>query len=307
MASVLGSDESLAAGVKRIATEEIAGAIEDISDPARDVHEVVHEFRKRCKKIRGLLRLVRPAFGDFDAENGWYRDRSRVLSTLRDATSMQECLAALTGRYARELGDDPFPATRAWLEHRKRDVTADEEARTRLRRIAGELPAAMERVAGWDLASLDAAAMAAGMTRTYKRARHAMARSAAEPTDAQFHEWRKRVKYYWHQTGFIAPAWPPVFSALHDETKRLSDLLGDDHDLAVFRETLAAERDAADAAPALLALIETRSEELRTAAMALGRRLFAEEPAEHAGHIEGILAAFADEIPGARGGEDCAG
>jgi hypothetical protein len=59
----------------------------------------------------------------------------------------------------------------------------------------------------------------------------------------------------------------------------LSDLLGDDHDLALLRETLQ------NAGPALavevdsvLALLDHRRAQLQTQAMLLGERLYAEKP-----------------------------
>jgi hypothetical protein len=72
--------------LRRIAREEIGAAIEDI-DSAADLHEAVHEVRKRLKRIRGLLRLFRPAFPAYFAENAWFRDEAARLSELGDATS----------------------------------------------------------------------------------------------------------------------------------------------------------------------------------------------------------------------------
>jgi hypothetical protein len=58
------SDGPVQDGVRRIAVDQIDAAIAELDDKALDVHETVHQIRKRCKKLRGLIRLVRPAFAD---------------------------------------------------------------------------------------------------------------------------------------------------------------------------------------------------------------------------------------------------
>lgn len=55
-------DDTVEAGMRRIAAEQIERAIAEIDDTGLDRHETVHQVRKRCKKVRGLVRLVRPAF-----------------------------------------------------------------------------------------------------------------------------------------------------------------------------------------------------------------------------------------------------
>jgi hypothetical protein len=64
-----------------------------------------------------------------------------------------------------------------------------------------------------------------------------------------------------------------------DEAHRLSDLLGDDHDLALLATTVAGDESEikADVDP-VIALIEHRRGQLQTEAFFLGERLFAERP-----------------------------
>ena len=77
------SDTSVERGVRRIAVEQIDKAISEIQEP--DVTEAVHNVRKRCKKLRALIRIVRYAFDDYKAENASFRDAARSLAVLRDA------------------------------------------------------------------------------------------------------------------------------------------------------------------------------------------------------------------------------
>ena len=54
------SDPSLSAGVRRIARGQVEEAIAELDDPALEAGDAIHQVRKRCKKLRGLVRLVRP-------------------------------------------------------------------------------------------------------------------------------------------------------------------------------------------------------------------------------------------------------
>ena len=55
-------------GIRRLAVELINDAIACADGKGRDVHGTVHSLRKSCKKLRGLIRLVRPVFDDYQAE-----------------------------------------------------------------------------------------------------------------------------------------------------------------------------------------------------------------------------------------------
>jgi hypothetical protein len=75
--------------------------------------------------------------------------------------------------------------------------------------------------------------------------------------------------------------WPDMIRLHRGSADKLSDLLGDDHDFAVFRQTLlddAGKFVSETDVHALLGLIDRRRAELHAAARPLGERLFAEKP-----------------------------
>ncbi|MFG0333894.1 MAG: CHAD domain-containing protein, partial [Maioricimonas sp. JB049] len=91
--------ESIPHGLGRIAVEQIDKAVREIKDHALGRHDVVHQVRKRFKKIRGLVRIVRPALGNqYGPINTWYRDAGRTLSEIRDATTLIETFDRLADR-----------------------------------------------------------------------------------------------------------------------------------------------------------------------------------------------------------------
>ena len=119
--------DHLAKEVRRIARKQVEGAILDVRDRDHDDPETVHEIRKRCKKVRGLLRLVRPALGGtYDIENAHFRDAARSLSPLRDAHTALVAYDSLLDHYRREVRRASLAAIRRHLvqveERTKRDT-----------------------------------------------------------------------------------------------------------------------------------------------------------------------------------------
>ena len=56
MAFQLEATESVRKGVKRIVAKQLDNALQELGAPNRD--EVVHEIRKRFKRIRAVLRIL---------------------------------------------------------------------------------------------------------------------------------------------------------------------------------------------------------------------------------------------------------
>jgi CHAD domain-containing protein len=145
-----------------------------------------------------------------------------------------------------------------------------------------------QRSLDWPLDDLSFDHLAAGLRRVYRRGHRAMALSYEDPQPDHFHEWRKRVKYLWHQLELLEPAWPGVLAAFADETHDLSDLLGDEHDRTVL-ETMIRERpdlvEDPDVGRNLAVALDDQRAELRTAARPLGAKIYAESPEQFTGRI----------------------
>ncbi len=81
-------------------------------------------------------------------------------------------------------------------------------------------------------------------TRVYRRARCAFEAACEEKNAENLHEWRKLVKYLWHQMQYPRRIGRWALAKHGNELHKLSDDLGDDHDLAVLSEW-SEERNAA--------------------------------------------------------------
>ena len=78
-------DNTVEDGMRRIALDQIDKAMRDATNTRPNPGERIHQARKRCKKLRGLIRLCRPAFDTYEVENAALRDAAGALSFLRDA------------------------------------------------------------------------------------------------------------------------------------------------------------------------------------------------------------------------------
>jgi CHAD domain-containing protein len=283
MAFRLKNGESVGKGIKRLARRQVEAALAELrSGSGRD--EPIHDARKRFKRVRALLRLVRDELGEkvYRRENTSLRDAGRPLTEVRDAKVLLEALDALEEHFADQVAAGAFDEVRKGLETRRKAV------RKRVLKEEGALPAVVEAVAeardrlpGWRVSHKGWAALGGGLKGLYKQGLRATDAALADPSTENLHGWRKQAKYLWHQLQVLEPVWPGLMDELGNQFHELTQLLGDEHDLAVLRETVTAGPSAFggdSALEALLALIDRRREELRQEAFPLGRRLYADRP-----------------------------
>lgn len=205
-------------GIRRVAREELEAAVSALCGRG-DLHDALHDARKRLKKVRAVLRLVRDDIGDgrYRAENVFYRDRGRDLAGVRDARVAVETLDALRSRYVRELGVDPFAVPGRRLARRFEDLSRRHlEQERRHEHVAAALESSLRRVEEWPVCEDRFETIAPGLRRVYARGRRSRRNAAADPTLERCHEWRKRVKYLWYHVRLLEGAWPEVLGGLAD-------------------------------------------------------------------------------------------
>lgn len=239
-------------------------------DPATQIHAM----RKTVKKLRGLLRLVRPVMRDFKAENAALRDAGRSIADLRAAEVMLKT-AELLGR---DLTEDQRAQLVAPFA-RLRDAAVDPAVLdAQVRAFALALGQVADRAPGWKIKGKGFDALAPGLIRTWSEAQTALQTARANPAPDHLHDWRKRVKDHWYQAQLLAPVWPAMTAphvALVDD---LGETLGQLNDLADFAPRAAALAIGPGLHEALTARIAARRTALQDHAFAMGRPLFAEPP-----------------------------
>ncbi|WP_456269186.1 CHAD domain-containing protein [Kushneria sp. AK178] len=279
MAYRLEMSETTSRGLARIAAEQIDRARRDIAK--RDTVAGIHKLRQRCKRVRAILRLARPALGKHYArENRRFRDLARAVGGPRDEQVLIDTFDALMVAHKGRLDRRQFTPTRQQLLGRHQRALAA-TALPEMAWIDAELVRAREAIDDWAPAIDRFKALRDGLTQTGARARQAMQRADGASDEACFHEWRKQVKYHRHHCELLVNVWKAPMKARAGEAHRLADLLGEEHDLAMLAQALSDPEAAAqgrDKTATLLEMIAERREGLQREALLLGRRLFAEKP-----------------------------
>ncbi|HEY8001021.1 MAG TPA: CHAD domain-containing protein [Solirubrobacterales bacterium] len=284
----LKARESEAAGIRRVAHERIEDAVGRLRDRSADPAKAVHEARKDVKKLRSTLRLVRPVIGDsvYRRENERFRDAARALSDARDTQVRAQTTEALGERFA----DDPPPG--GWAALRAAVAGGEQTASGELGRLREQAAAEIERgdeeVERWPLGDDGFELLRPGLDRAYARGRKSFRAARAEPTDEALHEFRKRSKDLWYHLRLLRTGWPQVLEATAEQAHRLTDRLGDDHDLAVLGADLERGFESLTAGQRqhLRGLLERRRRELQGQAFGYAERLFAEKPKQFVRRIE---------------------
>jgi CHAD domain-containing protein len=268
-------------GVRRICQQQTSTALELLSGKKLSDADV-HAARKELKKARATLRLLRAGLseGVYERENSALRDAARPLSAARDGRVMLETLDGLVEDYG-------APARAVALENFRKALGRERRQARRavtqamIQRSSRSLRQICERSARWRIADRGWPIMGSGLRRIYNNGRDALAVARSGRTVEDLHEWRKQVKYLWHQLQVLDPIWPGLIGELADQAHKLANYLGDDHDLAMLRGKILEHADAfADAGcEALLALVDRRRDQLQEKAFLLGERIYEEKPA----------------------------
>lgn len=278
MAYKFRADEPVRDAILRSSREQLDKAVSELSEGINeDPVKAVHKARKAIKKERSLLRLARGTMTSSQRrrENAALRDAARALSATRDADVMLASVDALSERFAGQLPARTFNAIRKRLKARR--GAGDQEALDR--HALPELGAVRLRADDWRLRRGGWKALEPGLLRTYKRGRKGAKVARRSRRSEDLHDWRKRVKDLWYHERLLAPTCGPAVRGQAKELDRLSDLLGDDHDLAVLRQELTDEVSAVPVdLDAVLKLIDHRRDELQTEALRIGERVYAESP-----------------------------
>lgn len=272
MAFAFDPGDPVPAQFRRIATDQIEAAMAAI-DAGENPEETVHDVRQRCKKLRGLLQLIRPRFKGWRRENKAIRDLAAVLSATRDNTVLAETLAGLLGEKSSR-----HPVMVALSKHIKAQGSGADYT-SAIAECRGGMDQLHARAKDWSVKGDDFASLSEGFSDTYTRMKKAMKTARDTPTDENFHAWRKQAKYHLYQLSLLRRSAPDIVKGQSDIAKELADLLGKHHDLAVLTDVLKGEAFSTIAkTPTVIDEAGRRQDAQEVEAFALGLQLVAERP-----------------------------
>jgi CHAD domain-containing protein len=271
--------EPLPDGLKRVFREQIESALELCRHPAKQRGVTVHEVRKHLKKLRAAMRLAITEVGKarHAREDCCVRKIGRLVSDLRDAQVRLQTLIQLRDETAKGPEDNPFPRIEELLSLERESFSAafagwQKQAIPQLERVKA-------RLLKWPLQCLTWKQICGAVEKIYKRGQRGLAKTIKDPDPENFHAWRKRVKDLWYQLRILQPLNRMVLPEMAHDAEVLGELLGREHDLGFLWARLEKEcgdETLADELAQLEKLIRKRGKRLRTNALELGRRFYAE-------------------------------
>ena len=287
-------DETVGDAFRRIARTQSDKALDEVGSAAANPadEDAIHDCRKRCKKLRGLIRLVRPALDQatYRAANEAFRDAARELSGLRDAQALLATFDSVVAVPSEPPRLDDFESVRAELVRRAgAEPDGDDAGASTFERAGDLLRAGHDLVVDADLHADGWGAVRGGLAQTYRRGRDALEVVYDDPTPDNFHELRKRAKYSWYHLRLLGPSAPAILDPLAKQFERLAEGLGDAHDLAVLRVQLDDDPDSFGGEAtvhAALELLDQHREKLEHDGVSLAEQLYAEPPKPFARRLE---------------------
>ena len=269
-------DGNVERGLRRIAIEQIDKALLEASAPQAEFDATVHQLRRRCKNLRGLLRIVRPELKAFKAEDAAVASTASRLSQARDAAVMVATFDSLVAETPDAGG---LAQLRDVLTERGRGLTLHIDEQALLREFCEAVLAMRERAGRWSLKRKKFGAIAGGVEDTYRRMRQSMREAAADGSSETLHAWRKQAKYHRNHMLLLRRHAPDMLNGRIKLLAELADLLGQHHDLAMLVEVLNGRVAGASAAMnSIVDLANARQHSLGEQAFALGRQIAAEKP-----------------------------
>ncbi|RLQ86895.1 CHAD domain-containing protein [Notoacmeibacter ruber] len=285
-------DRPLIEAVRKEGDKQLRKAAESIRE-GDDLEEAVHDLRKRMKKVRALLRLVRPGLEKtYQIENKACRDVARPFSEIRDAQVLPTTIARLRDVFAaNDEARQLFKPLEAWGDAHRQEILDDADLKERRQEAADTIEKIRERFHEIELDCAPEKALRKGVAKSYGRARDGLSEAIVSSDAELLHDWRKRLKYHWYHMRLLRDIWPDAMDTRIAALDRLTDILGTDHDLVVLLERLRADDPdglTKEARRGLEVLLATHSTSLRVEAFRLAPLLLVEKPRAHGRRMAGL-------------------
>ena len=270
--------------------EQALGTDRELSD------DNIHTIRKRCKRLRALLRLVQTALDrtEFRKADRAIRNYAALLAHTRDSTVLVATVDRLAEHFGALLTADALAPIRETLSDNStrqgNPIPASSELIKGLNRIRRNL-------SGLDYSGITVDTLLQGLLISYRRGRKALALLEETPDDDPSHELRRYTKYLYNQLLMLREWNPEGLAATVGHYHTTEDTLGLVHDLSLLIETVRTNRALDNAAlhrELLLSLAESRWLSLLSDGMRMARKLYRRKPGKQQAWLAQQLGLAAD-------------
>ncbi len=259
-----------------------------------DLNIAVHEVRKSLKRLRAILRLVRPVLDSksFQTADRAVRDLGRRLGGARDSAVLLVSFDRLADYYTPFLCAEGMQPVRDNLESQYQSAMDAFLVNIDVHSLEEQLEGLRQRLDALDLTGFTRHMLFASVRKTYRAGRRALRALHEEPTTRHSHALRRHAKYLWFQLLLLRNWNPAVLEPVVADLDELGEVLGQDHDLAMLADTLNAHPEIVDnriRGELLNGLVESRRIALLAAGLRTADTVYAIRPARFISQLESAI------------------
>jgi CHAD domain-containing protein len=169
------------------------------SDRSQNDEQTTYRVRTTIKRLRSLLRLIRPGIEPafFDRENERLRTAARLLSSARDSEVARDTVKTLP--VSGQSGRQAVNAVLSGLETRIERAKAHEPNLTEVKKRLEETRSSVRRL---KVRGTEGEILEAAMRAVYRQGRKRMKVAIQTGQDGDYHRWRIRAKNLYYELQF---------------------------------------------------------------------------------------------------------
>ena len=227
------NNEEISVAIHRILTEQYEFVI-DTCKNYDDPHIAIHDIRKSFKRIRAVLKLIKPdiPFETYKRENILVRDLSRRFSKARNLHVFAEEFETIVAAGILKLSEETTEKVRSHFKEKESTAVQLLIDLDIFNLVAIRTEEAKNRVAKIDFSTLGPHTIYKGVRDVFSWGQKQMMQTQQIPTDLNLHEMRKRIKALMYLVQLIKDVSPDFFTGYYEGLKSASLALGDDHNMA---------------------------------------------------------------------------
>jgi CHAD domain-containing protein len=281
----LKNRETLRNGLRRVVDVLTDSAVNSLSHESRNGEQDIHQVRTIIKRLRALLRLIRPAVAPtfFNRENARLRTAAGLLSFARDAEVARETLKMLP--VSNQSDQD---AVRSVLSGFESNVELPNDVEQTMAEVKRRLEQTRRNFQRLKLRGSEPEILERGLRAVYRQGRNRMKDAIELGEDSAFHRWRIRAKNLYYEIEFLESVWPERLHRLISRLAKLQDNIGLVHDAAVLRAWLMktpANFGGGETVQRVVSCLDNQTSKLRERAVPLGRKIWREKPRRFARRV----------------------
>jgi CHAD domain-containing protein len=277
--------EPLRSGFLRVVDVLTDSVTDNLGHASPNGEHDVHGVRTTIKRLRALLRLIRPAIGSalFNRENARLRTAAGLLSGARDTEVTCQTLKTLS--ISNQTDRDALQAVLAGFEDQVQVPTDLDQTLAKVRDSLEQTRRNLHRLR---FRRAEREVLEEGLRAVYRQGRKRMEVAIEQGQDNAFHRWRIRAKNLYYELEFLESIWPKRFDLLVSRLSKLQDEIGFDHDAAVLRAWLRRRPEnfgGSETVQRVIGCLDSQTEKLRKRIVPLGQDIWRKKPRRFAQQV----------------------